>query len=101
MAYINLDGAETSIIKALGFSGTEISGKTLMESLGKLGADAVISTINGLISVGFVSCDRVSIQSLEDFERGHFQINSGYARDLKEALEPTQTPTKSKRVRRE
>jgi hypothetical protein len=97
---INLDGTETSIIKALGFGSGEMSGATLASLASELGSAELIDTVKGLISVGYVSCDR-SFQDEEEFKVVNFHINSGYARELKEALNPGRPQPKSRRVRRE
>ena len=100
---INLDGGEISIIKALGLSSAEMVGEDLMA---KVSADLlpaeIIDTVKGLISQGYVDCDKSSFYNLDEFKVVHFQVNSGYAKDLRESLDPrTQRQTKSRRVRRE
>ena len=97
---INLDGGETSIIKALGFGGAPLNGAVLFERCAGLEEAEFIDTIKGLIMFGYVSCDESSLQTMEEVGKANFQINSGYARDLKEAVNP-QPKQKSRRVRRE
>lgn len=98
---LNLDGVEISLIKALGFSGGEISGKELMERVPELEQAEIIDTIKGLISVGYVLSDKAVFRDRDELEGAHFNVNSGYARELKEALNPRPEKPKSKRVRRE
>lgn len=98
---INLDGGETSIIKALGFSG-EMNGEDLMARLGgELVPAELIDTLKGLISVGYIEADKNGFYKEDDLKGVHFQVNSGYSRELKDALNPRPQKPKSRRVRRE
>lgn len=97
---INLDGAEVTVVKALGLAGTDVLGEDLIERCpGLIGAE-LIDTIRGLVSMGYVDADR-SFHSIEELKSIHVRVNSGYSKDLKEALDPSPEPRKSKRVRRE
>ena len=98
---ITLDGGEISIIKALGLSSSEMLGEDLLD---KVSTDVMpaelIDSVKGLIDQGYVDADKSSFYSLEEFKVIYFRVNSGYAKDLKDALAPQQK-SKSKRVRRE
>jgi hypothetical protein len=99
---INLDGGEISIIKALGLSSGEVLGADLMEKVSTdLAPAEVIDTIKGLMSVGYVDADKSGFYSVEDLKGIYFRVNSGYAKDLRDALDPQPQQRKSKRVRRE
>ncbi len=98
---INLDGTETSVIKALGIGGGEIDGGTLISRCQDLEIAELIDTIRGLMMQGYVDADSNSFYSEEEMEDVNFRVNSGYSKDLKEALDPQPTAKKSKRVRRE
>ena len=98
---INLDGGEISIIKALGMGGSEVEGELLVERLPQLDPAELIDTLKGLLMLGYVSADKSSFNSLEEMKKIHFRVNSGYSKDLKEALDPKPAQGKSKRVRRE
>src|SRR4051812_10659960 len=99
---INLDGVEVSILKALGFGGGDTAGSVLLSRLEHLELAEIISSLDGLMNVGYVSSDRVAYRNREDFEKNSFSINSGYARELKDALDPnSREKPKSRRVRRE
>ncbi len=100
MSNINLDGGETSIIKALGFGGSPVSGDVLFERCSGLEEAEFIDTLKGLMMFGYVSCDDSSLQTMEQVGKAKFQVNSGYSRDLKEAVNP-HPKKKSRRVRRE
>jgi hypothetical protein len=98
---IHLDGAETTIIKALGMSGVTVPGETLAERASGLEDIELLESLKGLISVGYVSCDMNNLKSIEDVRSTEFRINSGYIKELREALNPTKSAGKSRRVRRE
>ena len=98
---VNLDGTEISIIKAIGIGGGEISGATLMERCPELAEAELVDTLKGLIMMGYVDADRTSFYKKEELEANVFRVNSGYSKELKEALNPKPDKPKSKRVRRE
>ena len=98
---INLDGTEISVIKALGFGSSETLGKDLIESCADLPIAELIDCLQGLMSIGYVVADRSGFYKKEDMEIVHFRVNSGYMKDLREALDPRPEARKSRRVRRE
>ena len=98
---INLDGVEISILKAIGLSGGEVLGETLLEKLPDFAPAELSDALQGLIAMGYVDCDRSSLHSREELEKAHFHVNSGYSRDIKDAMDPKQERPKSRRVRRE
>ncbi len=100
---INLDGGEISVLKALGVGSGEMNGEDLMTRLGgDLVPAELIDTLKGLMMMGYVEADKNAFYKAEDLKTIHFRVNSGYSKELKEALNPQQgQPKKSKRVRRE
>lgn len=100
---IHLDGAEVSIIKALGFGSSDVNGEDLMSRASDLEEAELIDAIKGLITMGYIVADRNSFYDKEGLAGTQFHINSGYSRDLKDALDPRagSDKPKSKRVRRE
>jgi hypothetical protein len=98
---INLDGTEITIVKSLGIGSGDVDGKTLMERCRELDLNELMDTLKGLMSVGFVDADSEAFHSEEEFEKVHFRVNSGYAKELREALDPGPQAKPSKRVRRE
>ena len=98
---ISLDGAETSVIKSLGIGSGDTEGSVLVERCGDMDFSELCDTLQGLVQVGFVDADSDSFHDRKKFERVHFRVNSGYAKELKEALDPTPQAKQSKRVRRE
>ena len=98
---IQLDGAEVSVIKCLGIGSGEMEGSVLAERCADLDFAELADTVRGLMSVGYVDADSEAFNDRAKFERIHFRVNSGYAKDLREALDPTPDARQSKRVRRE
>lgn len=99
---IHLDGGEISILKALGVGSGEMNGEDLMTRLGgDLVPAELIDTLKGLMTMGYVEADKNAFYKPDDLKTIHFRVNSGYSKDLREALSPQQKPKKSKRVRRE
>jgi hypothetical protein len=98
---INLDGGEISVIKALGLSGSDMNGADLMKKVPDQEPVELIETLHGLINVGYVECDGGALHDVETFKHYIFRVNPGYAKDLRDALNPQRAEPKSKRVRRE
>lgn len=98
---INLDGGEVTVVKALGFSG-ETNGEDLQARLGgELAISELIETLKGLMMMGYVEADKNAFYDASDMKSIHFRVNSGYSKDLREALNPRPQKVRSKRVRRE
>jgi hypothetical protein len=98
---IQLDGAEISVIKAIGIGGGEVDGGTLIERCQDLEFAELMDTVRGLMQQGYVDADSNSFYDREEMEDVNFRVNSGYAKDLKDAVDPRPEVKKSKRVRRE
>ncbi len=102
---INLDGGEKEILKAIGIGGAVISGKHLLDCVSGMEEAEFISTLKGLLMTGYVLADKQSFHDFKDIEVAEFRVNAGYARDLKEALDPRlkreRKEQRGRRVRRE
>ena len=102
MSEIHLDGGEISVIKVLGFSGASQSGEQLRSSLSEFGYAELVDTLQGLMMMGYVSGDRDSFNEEKDFDRTLFSVNSGYAKELRESIDPRHSKQqKPRRQRRE
>lgn len=102
MREIHLDGGEITILKAVGVGGTTITGDQLIERVSTLEEAELVDALDGLISSGYLLADTQSLRTMDDVKRASFHVNSGYARELKDALDPQRRPSKpSRRVRRE
>jgi len=98
MSKINLDGGEISIIRALGFSGTPMTGRDLKGRVPRMNDGDLTECLMTLISLGYLT-STPDINSSEELDQAAFAVNSGYVKALREALEPEKEPTK--RVRRQ
>jgi hypothetical protein len=98
---LNLDGGEVSVIKAIGLSGSDVSGDELMKRCPELVPAELIDTVKGLMMLGYVVSDPGTFHDIEELKRVTLHVTSGYSKDLREALNPQQNKPKSKRVRRE
>ncbi len=102
---INLDGGEKEIVKAIGIGGSPISGKQLLECVNDMDEAEFVSTLRGLLMTGYVLADKQSFHDFDDIQHAEFRVNAGYARDLKEALDPRlkreRKEQRNRRVRRE
>ena len=99
---IHLDGGEITILKALGVGSGEMVGEDLIARVGgDLEASELIDAIKGLMDMGYIDSDRAGFYSAEEAKSVHFRVNSGYSKDLREAIDPTPQKPRSKRVRRE
>ena len=81
--------------------GGEIDGETLATRAGDLDPTELIDALKGLITQGYIDADKPSFYSLRDIEKINFHVNTGYAKDLKEAMNPQDEKPKSRRIRRE
>jgi hypothetical protein len=98
---IQLDGMETTIIKALGLSGSGVDGETLLERCMPLAYSDIAGTLRGLMDLGYVEGEAEHFRDEEQFKKLNFHVNSGYSKELRQALDPSDDEPKSKRVRRE
>jgi hypothetical protein len=101
---INLDGGEKEVLKAVGLSGS-IGGRDLLVRVPGLDQAELISVLKGLLNCGYLLADKQAFHDFKDVENAEFRVNAGYAKDLKEALDPRlkkeRDDKKSRRVRRE
>ena len=74
-------------------------GRDLKARLSGMGDKELCDILMTLTSVGYVSSSQ-DIESKEDVVKASFFVNPGYAKDIKEAIDPEPKPT-NKRVRRQ
>ncbi len=97
---INLSGGEITLLKTMGLSGMPVYGKQLVEKIGEMETAEFLDELNGLVSLGYVLCDKVNVRTMEDVERSVFRVNASYARDLRDAIQPGRRREKQQRRRR-
>jgi hypothetical protein len=102
---IHLDGGEKDMLKGIGLGGSTVSGKQLIERVSGLEEAEFVSTLRGLMTMGYVLADKQSFHNFDDVEHAEFHVNSGYAKDLKEAMDPRlrreRREQRNRRVRRQ
>ena len=99
MNKINLDGGEISILRTLGFSGTQMLGRDLKGRVGGMSEGDLTECLKTLIALGYVTA-APELEGVEDLDKAALSVNSGYAKVLKEAIDPPRVePTR--RVRRQ
>jgi hypothetical protein len=98
---IYLDGGEIAIVKAIGIGGGVATGDTLMDRTQNMDIHEVIDVLKGLMTTGYVICDRDTFRDNDDFRNAEFHVNSGYTKALKLAVNPEPQSKKSRRIRRE
>src|SRR2546430_15518790 len=76
--------------------------QALDERIGEMEKAEFLDELTGLISLGYILSDKVTIRTMEDVERTVFRVNASYARDLRDALNPSRRrEERSRRRRRE
>jgi hypothetical protein len=99
---IKLDGGEISLLKKIGLSGTPVSGKVLIDRIEGMENAEFLETLTGLIEQGYVASNKVNVRLIEDAERAFFSVNAAYAKDLRDAVNPSRKreEERTKRERR-
>jgi hypothetical protein len=97
---LNLSGGEITLLKTMGLSGMPVFGKLLIERVGDMETAEFLDTLQGLISLGYVVSDKVSVRTMEDVERAVFRVNASYARELRDAIRPGHRREQERRRRR-
>jgi hypothetical protein len=86
---IKLDGGEISLLKKIGLSGAQVYGKLLIDRTEGMETAEFLDTLTGLIDQGYVISNKVNIRLIEDVERAFFRVDAAYAKDLRDAVNPS------------
>ncbi len=100
---IKLNGGEITLLKTIGFGGTQLYGKLLVDRMGEdVIAAEFLDTLQGLMAMGYVLSNKVNVRSMDDVQRAFFRVNPAFARDLKDATNPgrAREQQRAKRERR-
>jgi len=100
MSDIKLNGGEISILKTLGFSGSQMYGKILLERIGEVLPAEFVDTLDSLLTLGYVQSNKVNIRRIEEVETAFFRVNPAHVRDLRDALRPGRKQEQRTRRRR-
>lgn len=98
---IQLSGAEITVLKAIGTSGSQIYGKLLIERVKELGDAEFLETLTDLIALGYVVSNKVNVRLMEDVEHAFFRISPAEAKALRMAMNPGRYKRESRQPRRE
>ena len=85
---INLSGGDITMIKSIGLAGSAVNGETLMGRCSGMGEAEIIESLKDLIALGYVVADNETFHTGSDIAKIQFRVNTSYARDLKESLDP-------------
>jgi hypothetical protein len=97
---IKLDGGEITLLKTIGLSGTPMPGKILIERLEGMESAEFLDTLDSLISLGYVTANKVNLQKIEDVETAFLRVNPSYVHDLRDAINPYRRRDKDRTRRR-
>jgi hypothetical protein len=86
---IHLDGGEITLLKKIGLSGAQVYGKILLDRVEGMETAELLDTLTGLIDQGYVLANKVNIRLIEEAEKAFFRVNSAYAKDLRDAVNPS------------
>ena len=86
---ISLNGGEISILKTLGLSGASMGGEQLAERMDDMETAEFLDTLEGLMSLDYVTSNKVNIRTMDDVQKASFRVNPAQARDLKDAVYPS------------
>ena len=101
MAEISLSGGEISILKTIGLGGGSLSGSQLADRMDEMESAEFLDTLDGLLMMDHLLCDRVSVRTIDDVRRANFRVNPAHTRDLKDAVYPSRRqPETGRRGRR-
>jgi len=98
---IKLNGGEITLLKTLGFSGTQMYGKVLLERIDEMEPAEFLDTLGGLLSQGYVLATKTNIRTIEEADNAFFRVNPVYARELRGATHPGAVREREKLGRRQ
>lgn len=97
---IDLTGSEITVLKTLGLSGNAMPGKFLAQQAGEMEFAEFQDVLQGLITMGYVLSNKVTVRTRDDLERASFRVNPSYAHDLRAAIDPARRRAVERRRRR-
>jgi hypothetical protein len=86
MKQIKLSGRERSVLRYIDWA-TGTKGGELLENT-RLAPEDLVDVLNGLMDVGYVEMNPYAEKTdLESFRERNFEVNPGYALELKSAMQ--------------
>lgn len=98
---IKLNGGEITLLKKIGLSGSPVYGKMLLERAEEMETAEFLDTLTGLIDQGYVVSNKVNIRLVGDVETAFFRVDAAYAKELRDAVNPSRRRQEDRRNRRE
>ena len=86
---INLTGGEITLLKRIGLSGGQVSGRLLVMDVEKEEVGEFLDTLLGLIDQGYLLSNKVNLRLIEDVERASFRANPVCVVELRDAINPS------------
>lgn len=83
---IHLDGGDIMILKALGTSGTPMSGQLLRRRLKDMSKTELLEALESLLALDYILSTKVNLRDVDDVDQSSFRVNGAHARDLRDAL---------------
>lgn len=98
---ISLTGGDTTVLKAIGLSGTPIKGTSMLDRLGNdVEPTELIGTLEGLLMFDYIVCSIGRLRTLEDVEKADFKVNPACAKELRDAVKGRPREPEQRRRRR-
>lgn len=100
MSEISLNGGEISILKTIGLGGGSMPGAQLAQRMDEMVAAEFLDSLEGLMAVHYVLCNKVTIRTIDDVKSATFHVNPAFARELRDAVYPSRARKPETRRRR-
>jgi hypothetical protein len=97
---ITLSGGEITLLKRIGLSGGQMSGKLLVNDVEKEEVGEFLETLIGLLDQDYIVSNKVNIRKMEDVERATFRANPTHIVELRDAVHPSRRRERERSERR-
>lgn len=97
---ITLSGGEITLLKRIGLSGGQMSGRLLVNDVEKEEIGEFLETLVGLIDQDYIVSNKVNIRKIEDVERAFFRANPTHIVELRDAIHPSRRREQERSQRR-
>ncbi len=86
MREIVLSGAEITVLKTIGLTGTTTSGANLVKALSSMEEAELIDTLKGLLVMGYILAEQENFKEIKEVEEQTFRVNTAYAKELRDTV---------------
>jgi hypothetical protein len=77
-----------------------MGGEQLADRVDEMEGAEFLDTLEGLMSLDYVSSNKVNIRTMDDVKKATFRVNPAQARDLRDAVYPSRKKPETGRRRR-